>query len=75
MTSLIESFIPSKHTPFYENEQNEREIMQWRQLIYNKTSKSKDFKIIKENNALCTIVGIIKALIRYAVLIITKKVL
>ena len=32
MTSLTESFNPSKHTPLYENEQNERESMQWRLL-------------------------------------------
>ena len=28
--SLTESFNPSKHTPLYENEQNVREILQWR---------------------------------------------
>ena len=29
MTSLTESFNPSKHTPLYKNEHNEREIFQW----------------------------------------------
>ena len=28
MMSLTESFNPSKHTPLYENEENEREILQ-----------------------------------------------
>ena len=28
MTSLTESFNPLKHTPFYQNEKNEREILQ-----------------------------------------------
>ena len=35
--SLTESFSPSKHTPSYENEQNEREIMQWRLLLLGAT--------------------------------------
>ena len=37
MMSLTKSFSPSKHTPSYENEQNEREIMQWRLLLLGAT--------------------------------------
>ena len=32
MMSLAESFKPSKHTSLSKNEQNEREILQWRLL-------------------------------------------
>ena len=32
MTSLTESFNPSKYTPLYQNEQNERDKFQWRLL-------------------------------------------
>ena len=32
MTSLTESFNALEHTPLYKNEQNEREIVQWRLL-------------------------------------------
>ena len=32
MMSLTENFNPSKNTPLYENEQNEREILQLRLL-------------------------------------------
>ena len=34
MTSLTESFKSWKHTPLYENEQNEKEIFQWRLLEF-----------------------------------------
>ena len=32
MTSSIESFNRRKHTPLYENKQNDREKLQWRLL-------------------------------------------
>ena len=47
MTSSIESFNVRKHTPLYENEQNERAILQWLSIVicersekYHKMGKS-----------------------------------
>ena len=41
MTSSTESFNLLKHTPMYKNEQNEREILQWRLLRRVQVSKYK----------------------------------
>ena len=34
MMALTESFNLSEHTPMFENEQNESEIIQWRNLMF-----------------------------------------
>ena len=40
ITSLTESFNPSKHTPLYKNQHNNREILQWRLLTSTSSSSA-----------------------------------